>query len=124
VAIVSLKNVQVSRLFYGDKGVELVERYTAQGKEVEKKYTAWFDQPQTVAVGSIVDVSGMLKVEVKEFQPSDKPEPVRYAQISLNSPRMTVTDEPTQRVGHAAVNEVWPEVAGPGKIEPLDGAPF
>ena len=125
MAIINLKDVQISRLFWGSKAAEVVERFNVSGKPVEKKYTLWFEEPQTFAEGSIIDVSGLLKVEVKEFQPQDAPEPVRFAQVSINKPKVTVTQSPADpKLGHAAINQVWPSVASAGVVEPGDGAPF
>ena len=122
MAKVSLKNVQVSKIFQDGRAAEVVEVFKTRDGEGKQKYTLWFNDAHGLTEGSIVDVDGLLSAKMREFEsPTDGT--VRYIQLSLNSPRVTVTDSPA-KVGHAAVNEVWPQVAGTGQTELLDGAPF
>lgn len=116
VAFITLKNVQVSRLFWDNKAAEVVERFTVNGSQVEKKYTLWFDDAQTLSQGSIVDVTGVLKAEIRQFQPQDKPEPVTYVQISVKKPKVTVVE------GVAAGATLLQQTAT--EIFPDNGAPF
>lgn len=125
MARVSLKNVQVSKVFQDGRAAEVVETYTSQGREAKQKYTLWFNEAHGLGEGSIVDVEGLLSAKLREFE-SETDGTVRFIQLSVNYPTVKVTDVANvNRVGHAAVNQVWPEVASPGKVETLvDGAPF
>lgn len=121
MAKVSLKNVQVSRVFQDGKAAEVVEVYQTRNGEGKTKFTLWFNDPHGLAEGSIVDAEGLLSARLREFEsPTDGT--IRYVQLSVNNASVKVTDAP--KVGHAAVNEVWPQVASAGQTEILDGAPF
>lgn len=121
MAKVSLKNVQVSRVFQDGKAAEVVEVYQTRNGEGKTKFTLWFNEPHGLAEGSIVDAEGLLSARLREFE-SQTDGTIRYVQLSVNNASVKVTDAP--KVGHAAVNEVWPQVSSAGQTEILDGAPF
>lgn len=123
VAKVSLKNVQVSRVFQDGRAADVVEVFKTRNGEGKQKFTLWFNDPHGLSEGSIVDAEGLLSARLREFE-SQTDGTVRYVQLSINNPTVKVTDQAPEKVGHAAVNVVWPDVAGAGQTEILDGAPF
>jgi hypothetical protein len=121
VAKVSLKNVQVSRVFQDGKAAEVIEQYKTRDGDKKTKYTLWFTEPHGLTEGSIIDAEGLLSARLREFE-SQSDGLIRFVQISLNNASAKVTQTP--QVGHAAVNQVWPAVASPGQLETDPGAPF
>jgi hypothetical protein len=122
VAKVSLSDVQVARVFWEGKGAQVVEKYTTKNGERETRYALFFDQPHGLTEGSIISVEGLLSAVVDEFTKRDGTTG-HAVSLKLNSPRVSNVQAP-EKTGHAAVNQVWPDVAGPGQVEPVDGAPF
>lgn len=59
---------KVERVFYEGKGAEVVETFTVQGKEQSKRWSAFFDQPHGLPVGSTVKVSGLHGDKVDEWE--------------------------------------------------------
>jgi len=121
VAKVSLNDVQVSRVFWEGKGAQVVEKYTTRNGERETRYALFFDEPHGLSEGTILSVEGLLSATVDEFTKRDGTTG-HAVNLKLNSPRVFNVDAP--KVGHAAVNQVWPDVAGAGEVEIGDGAPF
>jgi hypothetical protein len=122
VAKVSLNDVQVARVFWDGKGAQVVEKYTTKNGERETRYALFFDQPHGLTEGSLISVEGLLSATVDEFTKRDG-STGHAVNLKLNSPRVSNVQAP-EKVGHAAVNQVWPDVAGTGQVEPSDGAPF
>lgn len=121
MAKVSLKNVQVTRVFQEGKAADVIETFKTRDGEGKTKFTLWFREPHGLVEGAIIDAEGLLSARLREFE-SQTDGTVRYVQLSINNPTVKVADSPV--VGHAAVNEVWPAVAGPGQVETDAGAPF
>ena len=87
MAIISLKNVTVKRVFYNGLGAEFVEAFqTRSGEQGEKKYSAFFDTPHGLSEGQVGNVSGLLSVKARLWERDGEP-PVPMADIVLNSPR-------------------------------------
>ena len=87
MAIISLKNVTVKRVFYNGLGAEFVEAFqTRSGEQGEKKYSAFFDEPHGLSEGQVGNVSGLLSVKARLWERDGEP-PVPMADIVLNSPR-------------------------------------
>ena len=87
MAILSLKNVTVKRVFYNGLGAEFVEAFqTRSGEQGEKKYSAFFDEPHGLSEGQVGNVSGLLSVKARLWERDGEP-PVPMADIVLNSPR-------------------------------------
>ena len=120
MARISLKNVQVARVFQDGRAADVVEVFKTRDGEGKQKYTLWFNEPHRLSEGSIIDAEGLLSARLREFE-SQSDGTVRYVQLSINNPTVRVADTNSPKVGHAAINQVWPEVAGPGQA---DGAPF
>lgn len=58
---------QVTRVFYQGKGAEITESFEIKGKEIKKRWTAWFDEPHGLTEGDDVEVSGLHGDEVDEW---------------------------------------------------------
>jgi len=122
VAKVSLSDVQVTRVFWEGKGAQVVEKYTTKNGERETRYALFFDQPHGLQDGQIISVDGLLSANVDEFTKRDGS--IGHAvNLKLNNPQVSKVDA-GEKLGHAAINQVWPSVASAGVVEPGDGAPF
>ena len=87
MAILSLKNVTVKRVFYNGLGAEFVETFqTRSGEQGEKKYSAFFEEPHGLSEGQVGNVSGLLSVKARLWERDGGP-PVPMADIVLNSPQ-------------------------------------
>ena len=58
MAITSVKG-NISRVFFNGKGAEVEEKFTISGKEITKRWAAWFEEPHGLEVGAQVEVSGL-----------------------------------------------------------------
>ena len=87
MAIISLKNVKVTRVNQSGNGFQVAEEYTSRGEARTTRYTIWAESAHGYAVGDIVPtVSGFLSAKVGERK--DKEENVRHSvELSINSPR-------------------------------------
>lgn len=91
MAIISLKDVKVGRVFFDGKGAEFVESFTKQdGTEASKKYSAFFDSAHGLSVGDTGNVSGLLSVKARLWEREGEAA-VPVADIVLNSPRFEAT---------------------------------
>ena len=91
MAIVSLKDVKVGRVFFEGKGAEFVEEFqTRSGETGTKKYSAFFDEPHGLSVGDTGNVSGLLSVKASLWEREDG-DALPVADIVLNSPRFEAT---------------------------------
>lgn len=113
MAKVSLKNVQVARVFQDGLAAEVVEVYNTRDGERKTKYTLWFKDPHGLSEGSIIDAEGLLSARLREFE-SPKDGTVRFVQLSVNNPTVTVKDSPLS--GVAFLEQTATEIS--------DGAPF
>lgn len=92
MAIISLKDVKVKRVFYNGLGAEFVESFTTRdGETAEKKYSAFFEAPHGLNEGDTGNVSGLLSVKARLWE-RDGEAPVPMADIVLNSPRFEATE--------------------------------
>ncbi|HWV44630.1 MAG TPA: hypothetical protein VN039_01155 [Nitrospira sp.] len=77
----------VTRTFYQGKGAEVTESFEVKGKEVKKRWTAWFDTEHGLSEGDVVEVSGLHGDEVSEW--TDKDDQVRHTvKRSLNKAKL------------------------------------
>jgi hypothetical protein len=79
---------KVSRVFFNGKGAEIVEEFTVKGKEMSKRWTAWFDAPHGLSEGVTVKVSGLHGDELNEWQDKETQETKRSVKRSLNKARL------------------------------------
>lgn len=90
MAIVNIAEAVVKRSFYNDKGLEVAEQFkTRDGKEGEKKYTLFFDEPHSFQPGQTIKVSGLLSVRARIWERDDA-EDIAIADVILNSPRVEI----------------------------------
>lgn len=90
MAIVNIAEATVKRSFWNDKGLEIAETFkTREGKDAEKKYTLFFDEPHGYTPGQKVKASGLLQVKARIWVRDDA-EDTAVADIILNSPRVEV----------------------------------
>lgn len=112
MALVMLKDVEVSRVNQKGYGVQVVEKSHAQGKDFTTRWTVWFSQPHGLSVGDVVSLSGFHGDKVGEPW-TDKDGNQRVSvERSINNPRL---DE-------SSVSQTAP--AAPANVFVDDGAPF
>jgi len=70
MAEVTIKGA-VDRVFYDNKGFNVVEKFKTKTGEGSQRYTIWFTEPQTVAVGDVITVKGLLGNKIAEFTGND-----------------------------------------------------
>ena len=71
MAEVTIKAATVDRVFYDNKGFNVVEKFKTKTGEGSQRYTIWFTAPQTVAVGDVISVTGLLGNKIAEFTGND-----------------------------------------------------
>jgi hypothetical protein len=82
-----------TRIFYGNKGVEVTEFYKGpDGANFSRKFTAWFNDPVTFEVGATGTFSGYHSVKIEDWKNEDgtpkldrEGKPGRSANVSINS---------------------------------------
>jgi hypothetical protein len=97
------------RLFFGDKGVEVVE--FAKGKDgatITRKYTAWFEAPVNFREGAEGTFSGTLSAVIENWtNPDGSPKlnrdgvPGQSVKVSLNGTVFTPSSSAPQPVQSA-----------------------
>lgn len=91
MATVEIKG-KISRIFYENKGLEIVETYTTKaGKEVNAYFTVWLKTPTMLSVGEEVRVKGLYSHEISEWD--SEGETKRKVKVSINSPLVTAVSE-------------------------------
>lgn len=85
---------KIGRIFYENKGLEIVETYTNKaGKEVNSYFTVWLKEPGNYSVGDEVKVRGLYSHEISEWD--SEGETKRKVKVSVNNPVVTsVASEP------------------------------
>lgn len=123
MAIITLRDVQVTRVFWEGKGAQVLERYKTQYGDKEQRYSIFFDEPHGLAEGTIITLDGVLGVKIDEYE-NKQGEKKQSIAITVNKPQIKKVDSPVQaeKTGHAAVNQVW-DTATPGQVVDAS-APF
>lgn len=76
---------KINRIFYENKGLEIVETYTNKaGKEINSYYTVWLKTPSVLNVGDNVKVKGLYSHEISEWD--SEGETKRKVKVSINNP--------------------------------------
>lgn len=83
----------VTRTFFEGKGAEVTEYFTSRdGKPLSKKYSAWFELPQSFYIGQVGTFSGLLSVVVEDWVNEDgspkldqSGKPGRSAKLNINN---------------------------------------
>lgn len=103
MAYTSVKG-NVSRVFFNGKGAEVEERFTVSGKEITKRWAAWFDEPHGLEVGAQVEVSGLHDDKIDSW---DKDGETRHAvKRSLNKAKVK-TSSPAEPVMDSSPADDW-----------------
>ena len=87
MAIVQLKNVEVTRLNGTGNGFGVKEENTSNGKTYKTFWTVWSKEPHGFRVGQTINVSGFLSSKVGEPKTGTDGVERRYVELSINSPR-------------------------------------
>ena len=78
-------NGTVTRLFFGDKGVEITEYYKSRTGETKgRKYTAWFNDPVDFREGATGSFSGNLSTKVDSYVSKVDGETKYVAVVQIN----------------------------------------
>lgn len=83
----------VTRTFFEGKGAEVTEYFTSRdGKPLSKKYSVWFELPQSFYIGQVGTFSGLLSVVVEDWVNEDgspkldqSGKPGRSAKLNINN---------------------------------------
>jgi hypothetical protein len=85
MAIVSLKNVTVTRLNVTGTGFSVLEE--SRDKKYKSYYKIWAEGSHGFVVGDVISVSGLLSVKVGDPKTGSDGVERRYAEVGVNSPR-------------------------------------
>ena len=89
MAIVQLKNVEVTRLDNSGYGVGVIEQTVNGTKTYTQRYKLWFKEAHGLTVGTKLNVSGFLGAKVGEpWADKTTGEERRSVELSVNSPRV------------------------------------
>ena len=92
MAIAELNNVTVTKVFRGGKGVAVTGTLLLEdGREVNKKFKAWFEDGHELREGEEIGLSGFLSAEHREFENADG-ETIHFAEVSLNNARVKTAE--------------------------------
>lgn len=90
MAKIQIQGATVDRII-SDKGLAVSTSFTRKdGKQAKEKFTVWSD-PTGFRVGDVINVVGNLSVKVDEFEGDNGT--VRYAQVSVNNPKIEKAGE-------------------------------
>jgi hypothetical protein len=123
MAKVSIENAMVERVFWEGKGAAVVEKYTVQGQERNRRWSLFFDEPHGLQEGVVLSVQGLFSDKPEAYEKKDGTTGVS-SNLTVNKPVIQIS-EPSQvsnKIGAAAITEVWPS-ATPGKAVD-ESAPF
>lgn len=101
MAIVRLKDVEVTRLNNSGHGVQVAEKFEVKGQPRTTRFTLWFQEPSGLSVGQKVSVSGFLGAKVGDPWTGQDGQERRSVEFSVNSPRIE-TGEGSQAVPQSA----------------------
>jgi hypothetical protein len=101
MAIIQLKNVEVTRLNQSGNGFSVVEQNTSGDKTYKTFFKVWADSPHGLNVGARINVSGFLNSKVGEPKVGSDNIERRYVEHSINQPRIETANAAT---GNAAPN--------------------
>ena len=88
MAIIQLKNVEVTRVNSRGYGVQVVEKWESKGKTGQTRFTVWFDAEHGLSVGDKIDVSGLLGAKIGEPWTDREGQQRTSVELSVNSPRL------------------------------------
>lgn len=91
MAIISLENVQVTRLNNTGHGLSVLESNEKDGKTYKRYYKVWFKEPHGLNVGDVISLTGFPDASIGEpyeDRTGTMRTPVNWA---INSPRLSKT---------------------------------
>lgn len=92
MAIAELNNVTVTKVFRGGKGVSVTGVIKLDdGREVDKKFKAWFEDGHELREGEEIGLTGFLSAEHREFENAEG-ETIHFAEVSLNNARVKTAE--------------------------------
>lgn len=121
MAKVVVENALVERVFWEGKGAAVAESFTVQGSERTRRWSIFFDQPHNLQEGQVITVQGLFSDKPETYQKKDGTLGVS-SNLTINKPTVQGGQAPTNKVGVAAANEIWPS-ATPGEVV-NESAPF
>jgi hypothetical protein len=99
MAIIQLKNVEVTRLNQSGNGFSVVEQNTSGDKTYKTFFKVWADSPHGLNVGARINLSGFLNSKVGDPKTGTDNVERRYVEHSINQPRIEAVNAGT---GNAA----------------------
>lgn len=85
MAWLSIREAEVTNVFFDGKGASVKETYTKNdGSEGAQYFSAFFDKPHGLNVGDIVKIGGIQSVKTEEW------EGVIRAKVTINNAQATV----------------------------------
>lgn len=89
MAILNIRNAEVTRTFYNGLGAGLKETFTLRsGEEGARYFSAFFEEPHGLSEGDKGDVSGLFSAKVNEYQTKEG-ETKHGVDVTLNSARFS-----------------------------------
>jgi hypothetical protein len=103
MAIINLKNVEVTRVNRVGHGVQVTDSNETAGRTYKTRYTVWFTDAHGLREGDVVSVSGILGAKVGDPY-SDKMtgEQRRSVELSVNPPLDVKVAQAPARAGFEA----------------------
>lgn len=92
MAIISIRNAEVTRVFYNGKGAGIKESFTLRdGGEGARYYSAFFDEEHGLSEGDRGDFSGLLGTKVNQYEKDGE---TKYGvDVTLNSARFEAASD-------------------------------
>lgn len=91
MAIINIRNAEVTRTFYGGKGVAIKESFKKQdGTEGASYYTAWFESDPGLSEGMRGNFSGLHSAKINEYEKDG--ETRRSVDVALNNARFEAAE--------------------------------
>lgn len=123
MALVNLKNVEVTRLNNSGTGFGVKEENTSNGKTYTTYWSIWPKEPHQFQVGQRLNISGFLSTKVGDPKTGTDGVERRYVELSINSPRFEQPEQaqgqqapaPQQQGGYQAAGvDAWAQPAATG----------
>lgn len=91
MAIINIKNAEVTRVFYNGLGAGLKESFTTRsGEKAARYYSAFFDEEHSLSKGDRGNFSGLLGTKVSTYEKDGE---TKYGvDVTLNSARFEAAD--------------------------------
>lgn len=98
MAVVKIKDAQVTRVNSKGFGVKVTESNEYAGKTYKTQYTLWFTQPHGLSEGDVVSVSGFLGAKVGDPWTDRDGNERTSVELSVNNPKLDGFPAPAVRV--------------------------